>query len=40
MLPKTYNSCSVEQATSYFTVNQCFKAKIVVFIDDLLFAVG
>ena len=29
-----------EQAISYFTVNPCFKAKIIVFIDDLLFAVG
>ena len=24
-----------EQAISYFTVNWCFKAKIIVFIDDL-----
>ena len=29
-----------EQAISYFTVNWCFKAKIIVFTDDLLFAVG
>ena len=28
------------QAISYLTVNRCFKAKIIVFIDDLLFAVG
>jgi len=28
-----------EQAISYFTVNRCFKAKIIVFVDDLLFAV-
>ena len=34
------NSCLVEQAISYFTVNWCFKAKIIVFINDLLFAVG
>ena len=27
------------QAFSYFTVNRCFKAKVV-FNDDLLFAVG
>ena len=27
------------QAFSYFTLNRCFKAKVV-FIDDLLFAVG
>ena len=33
------NSCSVEQAISYFTVNWCFKAKIV-FINDLLFVVS
>ena len=25
------NSCSVEQAISYFTVNQCFKAEIWIF---------
>ena len=29
------NSCSVEQAISYFTVNRCFKTKIIVFIDHL-----
>ena len=29
-----------EQAISYFTVNRYFKAKIIVFIDDLLFVVG
>ena len=29
-----------EQAISYFTVSRCFKAKIIVFVDDLLFAVG
>ena len=34
------NSCSVEQAISYFTVNWCFKAKIIVFINDLLFVVS
>ena len=28
-----------EQAISYFTVNRCFKAKIIVFNDDRLFAV-
>ena len=28
------------KAISYFTVNRCFKAKIIVVIDDLLFAVG
>ena len=28
-----------DQAISYFTINQCCKAKIIVFIDDLLFAV-
>ena len=28
------------QAISYLTVNRFFKAKIIVFIDDLLFAVG
>ena len=28
------------QAISYLTVNRCFKAKIIVFIDDLLFPVG
>ena len=28
-----------EQAISYFTVNRFFKAKTIVFIDDLLFAV-
>ena len=27
-------------AISYFTVNRCFTAKIIVVIDDLLFAVG
>ena len=26
--------------TGYFTVTRCFKAKITVFIDDLLFVVG
>ena len=38
----TANSCSVygPLATTSFTVNQCFKAKIIVFIDDLLFAVS
>ena len=25
-----------EQATSYFTVNRCFKAEIIVFTYDLL----
>ena len=34
------NSCSVEQAVSCFTVTRCFKAETIVFIDDLLFAVG
>ena len=34
------NSCSVEQAVSCSTVNRCFKAETIVFIDDLLFAVG
>ena len=34
------NSCLVEQAISYFTVNRCFKAKIIVFINDLLIVVG
>ena len=34
------NSCSVEQAVSCFTVILCFKAETIVFIDDLLFAVG
>ena len=29
-----------EQTNSYFTVNRCSKAKINVFIDDLLLAVG
>ena len=29
-----------EQAISYFTVKRCFKAKIIVFTHDLLFAVG
>ena len=29
-----------EQAISYFTVFRCFKAKIIVFFNDLLFAVG
>ena len=29
-----------EQAISNFTFDRCFKAKIIVFIDDLLFAVG
>ena len=29
-----------EQDTSYFVFNQCFKAKIIFFIDDLLFAVS
>ena len=29
-----------EKTISYFTVNRCFKAKIIVFIDDLSFAVG
>ena len=28
-----------DQAISYFTINQCCKAKIIVFIDDLLLAV-
>ena len=34
------NSCSVEQAISYFTVNRCFKAKIIFSINDLLFVVS
>ena len=29
-----------EQTNSYFSVNRCSKAKINVFIDDLLLAVG
>ena len=29
-----------EHVISYFTVNRCFKAKVLVFIDDLLFAIG
>ena len=29
-----------EQIISYFTVNPCFKTKVVVFIDDLSFAIG
>ena len=29
-----------EQAISYFTVNRCFKAKLIVVIGDPLFAVG
>ena len=33
------NSCLVEQAISYFAVNRCFKAKIIVFVDDLSFVV-
>ena len=28
-----------EQSISYFTINRCCKANIIVFIDDLLFAV-
>ena len=28
-----------EQAISYFTVSRCFKAAIIVFIDDRIFAV-
>ena len=28
------------QAIIYFTVNRCFKAKIIVVIDDLLFSVS
>ena len=28
------------QAISYYTVNLCFKAKSIVFIDNLLFAVS
>ena len=28
------------QAITYLTVNRCFKAKTIVFIDELLFAVG
>ena len=31
---------TVLDVSGNFTVNQCFKAKIIVFIDDLLFAVG
>ena len=29
-----------EQAISYYTVNLCFKAKSIVFIDNLLIAVS
>ena len=32
------NSCSLENAISYFTAYRCFKAKTIVFIDDPLFA--
>ena len=28
------NSCSIEQAFSYFTVSRCFKTRINVLIDD------
>ena len=34
------NSCSVEQAISYFTANRCFKAKIIFSINDRLFVVS
>lgn len=34
------NSCSVEPAISYFTFKHCFKTRITVVIDDLLFMVG
>ena len=30
----------LSKTDEHFTVNRCFKAKIVVFVDDLLFAVG
>ena len=29
-----------KQVISYLTVNRCFKAKIIVLIDDLLFSVS
>ena len=32
--------CYVGQAISYCTVNRCFKEKIIVFILDLIFAIG
>ena len=34
------NSCSLENAISYFTVYRCFKAKTIVFVDDPLFPVS
>ena len=33
------NSCSLQQAISYFTFCRCFKAKTIVSIDDLLVVV-
>ena len=33
------NSCFVEQAIFYFTVNQCFRTRVIVFIEQLLITV-